>query len=107
MLQMPHVHSYYLKEEKYSGDYAKHFSTSASVGTMQKNHEVTINVYRELESKERFKTLVLHFVCASGEYENTLLYLTSNCSQSILQLFLIIFLCDSFWMCSTSYFMIN
>ena len=32
-----YVHSYHLKEEKYRGEYVKHFSTSASVGTMQKN----------------------------------------------------------------------
>ena len=37
MLQMLHGHSYDLKGEKYSGYYAKHFSTFISVGTMQKN----------------------------------------------------------------------
>ena len=55
MLQMLHWNSYDLKGEKYSGDYAKHFSTSIFVGTMQKNQlciEVTINVYQELKSKE-------------------------------------------------------
>ena len=83
MLQMLHWNSYDLKGEKYSGDYAKHFSTSIFVGTMQKNQwciEVTINVYQELKSKEGFKTLVLHFVCARGGYKNALLYLTSNSS---------------------------
>ena len=98
---MLHGHSYNLKEEKYSGDYVKHFSTSASVGTMQKNQwyiKSQLTFTRNWKVKKDLRRWYC-ILCAQGvnlKINCYILLLTTAkafCNYSSLYFFVILFGC--------------